>query len=498
MRVFYLLLLSATCCFGQRGPKPLRYRTEMGSYLSTTGLIPFWMRANQYGIVPRGHALMTLRQNLRVDYHDAPRTKLDSLRAKNRRVDWGWGVDAVLNAGYKYKLIIPEAYVKVKVGAVEIWAGRRREVVGLVDSTLSSGSYAWSGNALPMPKVQIAIPEYWPRRSVFAIRGFYAQGWFEAERFINNSMLHQKALYVRFGKPHWKVKLYGGLNHNVIWGGTPSATLSNNFLVAGKPLPGTLADYQDVVTGKSLGNRTDIDTNRIATFDRENRIGNHLGTVDVGFEWTNRAFSVLTYRQSIYDDGSLYYLTNLRDGLAGIRIRTRKPVNPSGVQIREFLIEQLYTMSQGGSEFGLDAKLRGRDNYFNHSQYRDGWSRYGMTIGTPFITPNTEVRGDLPQYSFTNNNRVIVWHLGLAGQVMDFFSFRAKASYSQNHGTYEVPFPQSVDQFSGLFSVSAPLDVLGGVTMTAATAVDIGDLYDKNVGFFISVRKEGQSGRNRR
>ncbi len=81
---------------------------------------------------------------------------------------------------------------------------------------------------------------------------------------------------------------------------------------------------------------------------------------------------------------------------------------------------------------------------------------------------------------------------------MDFFEFRAKASYSQNNGTYEVPFPQPVEQFSGLFSISAPLDVLGGVTMTAATAVDIGDLYDRNVGFFISVRKEGQSRRNKR
>jgi Capsule assembly protein Wzi len=497
MRVFYLfLLLSATCCFGQRGPKPLRYRTEVGSYFSTAGLIPFWMRANQYGIVPREHAIMTLRQNLRVDYHDAPRTKLDSLRAKNRRVDWGWGVDAVLNAGYDYKVVIPEAYVKVKIGVIETWAGRRREVVGLVDSTLSSGSYAWSGNALPMLKIQAGIPEYWPRRSVFAIRGFYAQGWFEADRFIQNTMLHQKALYVRFGKPNWKIKLYGGMNHQVMWGGTPSITVPG-VLTAGRPLPNTLSDYVDVVTAKSLGTRNEVDTSRITIFDRENRIGNHLGTVDVAFEWTNRKFSVFAYRQSIYETGSLYYLTNIRDGLAGIRIRTRKPINPNGFQIREFLVEQLYTLSQGGPEFTNDPQRRGKNNYFNHSQYRDGWSRYDMTIGTPFITPRNEGRSDLPQYSFTNNNRVVVWHIGLAGQVMDFFEFRAKASYSQNYGTYEVPFPKPVEQFSGLFSVAAPLDILGGVTMTASTAIDLGELYDKNVGFFISVRKDGQTSRRR-
>ena len=30
--------------------------------------------------------------------------------------------------------------------------------------------------------------------------------------------LHQKSLYGRFGKPEWKLKLYGGFNHQVIVG----------------------------------------------------------------------------------------------------------------------------------------------------------------------------------------------------------------------------------------------------------------------------------------
>ena len=30
--------------------------------------------------------------------------------------------------------------------------------------------------------------------------------------------LHQKSLYGRFGKPEWKLKLYGGFNHQVLWG----------------------------------------------------------------------------------------------------------------------------------------------------------------------------------------------------------------------------------------------------------------------------------------
>lgn len=489
LTVIYLAIVSN--CLGQ-AVKPFRYRTDVGSYLATSGETLFWLRANQYGIVPREAALMTLRQAVRVDYHDKPKTKLDSLRAVNRRVDWGWGAEAVLNAGYTYKLLIPEAYVKVKVGkGLEVWAGRRREIVGLVDSTLTSGSYAWSGNTLPMLKVQIAVPDYVPRNGLFGIKGFYAHGWFEQDRFINNALLHQKALYGRFGKPNWRLKLYGGINHQVMWGGNTErlkgSTIKNNHL------PNLFSDYLDVVTASSLGNRTNVDTNRVSSFDRENRIGNHLGTVDLGFEYTGRHFSFFAYRQSIYEDGSLFYLINISDGLNGLRIRNRRPVNPNGIQLQSLLFEYLYTESQGGALFLDDASQRGRDNYFNHSQYQDGWSRFGLTMGTPFITPSTDSRDNLPKYGFTNNNRVSVMHLGLAGQAYDFFRFQLKASYSENLGTYEVPFGQTVHQFSSAFSLSMPLPVLTGLTANAAVATDIGDLYNNSLGFYVGIRKEGQS-----
>ncbi|WP_020598269.1 capsule assembly Wzi family protein [Spirosoma panaciterrae] len=491
-RWLFLWLLGTSICYGQT-IKPLRYRTEVGSYFSTSGQTPFWLRANQYGIVPSEHAIMTIRQGLRVDYHDSPKSKLDSLRAVNRRVDWGWGAEAVLNAGYTYKLLIPEAYVKLKFGrSMELWAGRRREIVGLVDSTLSSGSYAWSGNALPLLKIQFAIPDYIPRKGLISFKGFYAHGWFEQDRFINNTMLHQKALYARFGRPNWRLKLYAGINHEVMWGGN-TERLPNASIIKNNQLPNQFSDYINMVLALPLGNRTDIDTTRISNFDHENRIGNHLGTVDLGFEYIGNSFSLFAYRQNIYEDGSLFYLTNIQDGLNGLRIRNRRPHNPNGFQIQDILFEYLYTQSQGGALFLENAAQRGRDNYFNHSQYQDGWSRYGLTMGTPFITPTPDSRSDLPRYGFTNNNRVAVMHVGLSGQVLDFFKFQLKASYSENLGTYEVPFPAPVRQFSSVLSVSSPLYILNGVTANAAVATDIGDLYDNSVGFYVGIRKEGQS-----
>ncbi|GAB2554059.1 capsule assembly Wzi family protein [Spirosoma areae] len=491
MRLLLPCLLLVSGCFGQV-TKPLRYRTEVGSFFATSGETPFWLRANQYGIVPCEHTLMTLRQAMRVDYHDKPKTKLDSLRATNRRIDWGWGAEAVLNAGYAYKLLIPEAYVKVKFGgALEVWAGRRREIFGLVDSALTSGSFAWSGNTLPMLKVQIAVPDYVPKGGLFAFKGSYAHGWFEEERFINNVMLHQKTLYGRFGKPNWRLKLYAGLNHQVMWGGNterlPGSVIKNN------QLPNRFSDYVDVITASALGDRPNIDTNRISSFDRENRIGNHLGTVDLGFEYAGQHFSIFAYRQNIYEDGSLFYLINIQDGLNGLRIRNRRAVNPNGIQIQNMLLEYLYTKSQGGALFLENASQRGRDNYFNHSQYQDGWSRYGLTMGTPFITPTADSRSDLAQYGFTNNNRVTVMHIGLSGQAYDFLQFQLKASYSENFGTYIIPFDKPARQFSSSVSFSAPLPILNGVTAIAAVATDIGDLYTNSTGFYVGIRKEGQS-----
>lgn len=59
-------------------------------------------------------------------------------------------------------MIVPEAYLKARWGIFELSGGRRREIVGLLDTTLSTGSYAWSGNALPIPKIQLEIRDYAP------------------------------------------------------------------------------------------------------------------------------------------------------------------------------------------------------------------------------------------------------------------------------------------------------------------------------------------------
>ena len=480
-----------------QGGRPLRFRTELGRYGASSGLLPFWLRANQFGVVPRQPPLFTVRQRLAMDYRREDPPGTDSLGAYRHAIDWGWGVEAVLNGGPAPQLILPQAYVKIRLGSpFELWAGRRREVIGLVDTTLSSGSVAWSGNALPLTKIQMALPDYVPRRGLFSVKGFYAHGWFENGRQFDHMWLHQKALYGRFGKPHWRWKAYAGINHQVMWGGRTSQPLGS--VITKAQLPNRWDDYLKVVTAQAMANLPGLDTTRLSRFDRENRIGNHLGTVDVGLEFTAAHVSILAYRQSIYEDGSLFYLINIADGLNGLRIHNRRPLNPHGIQLETGLFEYLYTENQGGALFLASAAQRGRDNYFNHSQYQDGWSRYGRTIGTPFISPTTESRAGLPVYGFTNNNRVSLWHVGLAGQAYNRVWFHLKASYSQNLGTYEVPFPKTVRQFSSLLNVAVPMGYHRRTTATAALALDTGELYERSLGVYAGLRYEGQPRRHAR
>ncbi|MEZ0541146.1 capsule assembly Wzi family protein [Fibrella arboris] len=495
MRLLILLVFCSLTVTGQTR-KPVGYQLELGSYLPVQGEIPFWQRANEYGIVPRTASayvdpVETFRGRIRVDYYGPPQTKLDSLRAVRRRVDWGWGLSAVVNSAAlnrDVRVLLPEAYAKVRYRGVELYAGRRRELVGLVDSTVSSGSYIWSGNALPPLKVQVGTDGWRPLGKLLSINAFYAQGWFEYDRFIKGSMLHQKALYLRLGKPTWRVWFYGGMNHQVQWGGN-NETLPGQF-IRNSQLPASAHDYVDIVLGNSLGNRQ-VDTTKYSAFDAGNRIGNHLGTVDLGMTIRAHSFDLFLYRQNIYEDGSLFYLINIEDGLNGLKIQNQR-LRKRGFRLDKVVLEFLNTYSQGGDVFiENDGSKRGRDNYFNHGQYRDGWTSFGRTIGTPFIAPASDFPATYPGAFFTNNNRVHVYHIGLAGSLASQIGFTGKFSYSQNAGTYDTPFPAVATQLSGFLGLTAQLNWLGGSVLTTTVAYDKGDLYPQNLGTFISLKKQG-------
>ena len=480
------VLLSLLLVVGQTNAqsRAIQYEVEAWGLGSTSKRTPFWLVANQYGTAPAQAPTLGVNGQIKVDYRNDSTTKRH----------WNWGGGAVLNSyvGASSALIIPELFVKARYKKIEIWAGRRRQTFGLMDSSLTSGSYSWSGNALPIPKIEIIVPDFVPvpfTKNLLAVKGSYAHGWFGSGTFILHSFLHQKSLYLRFGKPSWPVKIHGGFNHQVVWGGKTSFNYLDSNLINGDKFPSNLGSYLSVITGlKNLSGPQSIND-----FDFTNRIGNHLGTIDIGVEIEMKRHKLLVYRQSIFEDGSLYYLINVADGLNGVSLQNLYPEPRKGkVIFKKFLFEFLYTLSQGGPEFIIgDPSRRGLDNYFNHQQFRDGWTYQGRIIGTPFITNQADTKRKEPYNGFelVNNNRVRVYHLGAEGFVGNHIQFLTKLSYSHNYGNYNFTYPTVPRQWSGLLQMSGDLPWLKGTKWTAATAFDYGGLYQDTLALRIGLKK---------
>src|SRR5664280_35768 len=197
-----------------------RFSYSLGSSAGyiTPGQVPFWLRSNQFGNIPIDNASLSLFGAIHKDYN----------KSRTRIFDWGASAEGRANIGDRSNLILIEGYAKVRISIFEIRAGRSKEITGLCDTSLSCGSFSVSGNTPGIPKVQISIPEFYSLPffgRLFAFKGNFSHGWIgKASMNMDSTILrvgtylHQLSLYGRFGKPEWKVKLYGGFNHQVLWG----------------------------------------------------------------------------------------------------------------------------------------------------------------------------------------------------------------------------------------------------------------------------------------
>ena len=477
--VFMICQLS----FGQTvSPKP-RIEVEAGTFLSTSASNPFWIRSNQFGEVPLESQGFTVRAQAQKEY--ASRSATDK---KQNRFSYGYGIRAVVNAGTVNQFLLSELYGKVRYGAFEFYAGRRREIVGLVDTTLSAGSYIWSGNALPVPKVEISIPTYTPilKNGLISIKGNYSHGWLGNSDSVSNVLLHQKSLYVRLGKPSHRFKMYGGFNHQVQWGGNVLYPRVDN----GVPITKFGTDWQTyvfVVTAKSLYTLdTLVINNNAASAEGGNRVGNHLGTIDLGLEYETSQHKWFLYRQSLYEAGALFYLVNVSDGLHGLSV-SRKQAKTG---ILKVCLEYLQTSDQGGPYSSGRAKnqyIKGYEDYMNNGRYIDGWVYQRQTIGTPFIMPLRYTTG-LPQTLNKNpyrivNNRVQAVTLSVQSRVKQV-DLLTRLSVSQHLGNYDLPL--NVSQLSAQQQVIFPYK---NYTFTAVLAYDNAGVLEQNLGLRLLAKR---------
>lgn len=476
------LLLSSGAAKAQSG-RPVTYTAEFGGLYSLNNRAPFWIRSNQFGMVPDSGNTFFFRHALY--------TREDTSE-KNFKLSAG--LEMVTLVGQQTRFLLPEAFVSARMGKFQLLAGRKKQVHGLTDTTLSSGSITWSGNALPLPGIQVSLPDYVSFMNGFlGVKGHFTHAWFADQTYVKNYYLHQKSLYARVGRPEGSIRLYGGVIHQVQWGGVPKYEVPDDrWLTINERFASGWNVYRDVVFPF---NNPPRDSAKVASFDFENRYGNHLGQIDIGGELNTENFRWLFYKQLPFETGQTFSsLGNLDDGVYGISLSARKREG----WFRRMVVEFVHTTNQGMYRSGLLRLLgyngrhygRNQNFYFSHSQYVDGWSYEGKTLGSPFLIPNPEIRDekaiDASNY-FANNNNIKAGYLGLITR-LSAVQMETRISFSKNFGSPANILPETADQLSFAHKMTIPIPQEGGF-IQLNVGIDHGDLIRDNYGIMLSWKK---------
>lgn len=487
--VFIIFLLSAVHLnaqeiSGQPEDQVLSY--TLGTQFSGTskGTVPFWMRTNKFGEIPLS--------GISEGFFGSISKKYDGKRG----FDWGYGVNAHINVGNSINVQLIEAYLKLKYKVFQFKAGRSKDIIGIVDSTLSSGSYSVSGNALGIPRAEISIPDYTAvpfTNSLLAVKGNFSFGWIGNEPISRRSYIstqdadtyfHQKSIYFRLGKPASKLKLYGGFNHNVYWG-DENRYFKNWNLSA-------LNTFIKVVTGGT---------------HKDSKVGNHGGSLDQQIEYNFNSVNVKAYHQFFYEVGGLAHLNNIKDGLFGFVVQNNDKKNlqnnKRAFRWNKLLLEVFTSKSQGGE---LDAKITpsGDEDYYNNYLYLNGWTYSSENLGNNFITNKKYMRKELPQLEREShtNNRLYLIHVG-ADVDFNGINILGKLSFSKNFGTYGTspignstgklreisppPYFQMVRQLSGYLELNK--NFANKFNLGLVIAADKGGLLYNSTGSLIKISK---------
>jgi hypothetical protein len=445
---------------------------EAQAIVSDVGATPFWIRSLQYGSVPLENPGLILR---------AWNGKRYNLKKK---YDWKYEVEATGWTGKQNDFWLTQAYISGRWRKWEFWAGRRKEVYGLGDTTMTAGFYSWSGNAMPMPKVQLGTRDYLNfAKGWLGIHMTYSHGWFDNQGPTIDAYLHQKTLYGRIGKPTSKINLFGGINHNVSWGGEAKTKLGNEFDI----YPAGLNTYFYVVT--ILKDRTILATDPNSSWDDLGyQFGNHLGSIDLAFKFQSKDLETLLYRQSIYETGRIVSLAVINDGLSGISFKLKKDFI-----LDKLGFEYLYTANQGNYLSGIaqffgisDPHLIEVENYFNNGG-RGSWKYWNNTLGTPiFLLDRETIEGGGNNYSL---NAIKSIHIFLSGHINNSFNWKLRFSnsfyaYHRNHLTARLTNDDYKKQISCVFILEKKFS--DRLNTSLKLGYDNGDRITNSLGLSIS------------
>lgn len=441
------------------------YNAEIGAIVNSESQKAFWMLSNNHGqFNPQGN---TWFATLKV-YADSSHS---NILAESFKIDstqlfrFDYGSQVIYNSSRSFQ--VQELFFDVQWKAFSLTLGAKKQQFGVQYQPLSAGGLLFSQNARPIPGVAF-YSEYIPvpfLENFIEIKGFFSHGWLEKNRYVKSPLLHHKNLYARIGRT-WPITIEYGFEHSAIWGGvSPDYGRLNNGI----------DDYLRVI----LATKGENIPNEIL-----NVYGNHLGAQNLSLTFRNDNFKVTASWQTIFEDGSGKRMQNINDGLWGLYYHNQDQTGFLGNLSLEFM----HTKHQSGRFHNTSdgTILGGDDDYFVNTIYRSGWTYHGYTIGTPFITSPLLLESE---HTGIANNRVVVWHVGLQGNLIPAIGYKGMISYSNNYGRYKKAFSPSIQQVSWLLEFK--YQVFNQWQLRTVLAVDHGSLYDSGLSTLIAISRTG-------
>lgn len=394
--------------------------TTLGAAASET-YMPLWMISNRFDIVDDEQADGLLKAGAFVPWQ------------KKGPFSYSAGLEVLAKARMSTSRV-QQGFVKLRYGPLEIKGGLEETTIEHTSNSLGTGGLLTSGNARPLPRITGSFPEFVSvpyTHGYFEIKGHVAHGWFGQQQSVKGALLHEKSIYARAG---------GKLPVNLYWGITDVAQWGGVHRTEGQ-LPSSLRDFIRVVRAKSSA-----DTSLLG--ESVNKLGNHIGLLDMGSEIALKNIDIRVYTQVLFEDAGGFSHFN-RDRLAGVLFLSKKKSLISG-----FTYEFVGTKYQGGpglsdpqpwdnGNYGYP--YGGRDNYYNNYLYESGWSYRGAIIGTPLFTTDARADKYFGGYQenerfgvdfYIINNRIIGHHIGIEGYFGDRWKYRSLLTYTKNWGTY--------------------------------------------------------------
>lgn len=445
---------------------PPQYTATFFAAGSSGSSLPFWLSSNQYGTIDPSSSNAGLQVGLHQPF------------TQRHEIDYAFGAEMVGRASRHATAHVHELYGRLQYRGLQLTAGRREQMFGRVDTSLSLGSVTWSQNAPPLPKVSLSTDGYISvpgTDDALALNGYFAHGWHESDRFVEDVLLHEKYLYARFLPPSSPVTAHAGLVHHAQWGGTHPHRGEE---------PDSFGQWLDTLVGER---------------ESDEASANHIASYDFGLDVDFGSVQGRLYREFYIEDIAGLWFRNVWDGLWGVSLRRSE-----GPALVEAVLWEHLRMTRHNARFSAGEE-RGRDRYYDHSVYRGGWTYQGRTLGIPLLTPAATTPGLPNNLPGMGNNIVVAHHLGVEGSLGTELSYKLLGTYSRNYGAKRVcanPECTSTfdtnertedrrDQYSVQLDVRGPLVAQYNLWFRTALAFDVGAFREDQMGLSIDLTWRG-------